>query len=170
VNVVLYLALALLQLGSPDAFSIRGNLQALYDEISQTTLRLGSESDVDQYHQVFHSLDWTFVDPAGKPHAWPETREQMVRALTEPRPEWMLASIDKMSLVQGGANVAVTVTTRRTIVDQEGKYGPNGGSHTITETTRFRDAWVSVDGQWKQKSREQVGQPKVAVDRPRSDD
>ena len=59
--------------------------------------------------------------------------------------------------------VLADMKTVRTIVDNEGKYGRKGDSHTLTETTTFRDRWVKVSDKWKMKSREQVKAPTVSV-------
>jgi hypothetical protein len=66
--------------------------------------------------------------------------------------------------VRDGATVTTKLTTVRTIVDDEGRYGRNGATHTVTETTVFHDTWVKAGDLWKLKSREQVGKPAVSVD------
>jgi hypothetical protein len=80
----------------------------------------------------------------------------------------MNQSIQKLSLTSGGAEVVVNLTTVRSIVDAEGRYGRQGAPHTLTETTTFRDGWVKVSDKWKFKSREQIGRPTVAVGKPES--
>jgi hypothetical protein len=55
------------------------------------------------------------------------------------------------------------------VVDNDGRYGRKGGSHTLTEATVFRGSWIKVADDWKLKSREQIGQPKVLVDKPPSE-
>jgi hypothetical protein len=56
--------------------------------------------------------------------------------------------------------------TVNAIVDREGRYGRRGASHTLTDTTTFKDRWVRVADEWKLKSREQIGRPSVSVDKP----
>lgn len=68
-----------------------------------------------------------------------------------------------------GVTVIVDLTTVRTIVDHEGRYGRAEVSHTLTETTVFRDRWVRVSGEWKLKSREQIGRPIESVDKHTTD-
>ena len=55
------------------------------------------------------------------------------------------------------------------MVDYDGRYGRKGGFHTVTEATVFRDGWIRVADDWKLKSREQIGQPKLLVDKPPSE-
>jgi hypothetical protein len=73
-------------------------------------------------------------------------------------------TIQKMSLVPEGATATTKLTTVRTIVDDEGKYGRKGATHTLTESTVFRDTWVKSGESWTLKSREQIGKPTVSVD------
>jgi len=169
VTVEVLLALAWLQVSSQESFSARADLQGLYDEISQSTLQFQSARDVDPIHEVLYTSDWVFVDASGQRHAWPEVREEAVGALATPRADSMTQSIRTLSLAPGGATVLVNVTTVRTIVDNDGRYGRKGSSHTLTETTVFRDGWVKVSDEWKVKSREQIGRPKLLVDKPPSE-
>jgi len=163
----LLLAAMLLQQGTvSDAFHVRGELQGLYDEISQATLQFVTESDVDLFHDVLYTPDWVFVDAKGEKHTWSQMRETAVQALSAPPLTWMNQSIQKMSLASDGAVVLVNLTTVRTIVDAEGRYGRKGASHTLTETTTFRDGWVRASDRWKLKSREQIGRPIVSADKP----
>ena len=167
---VMLLALALHQpaIGS-DAFNVGAELQGMYEEISQATLQFVTESDVDLFHDVLYMPDWVFVDAAGQKHTWSQMREREVQALSAPAFSSMNQSIQKLSLApDGAATVLVNLTTVRAIVDAEGRYGRQGASHTLTETTAFRDTWVKASGSWKLKSREQLGQPTVAVDKPES--
>ena len=168
-TLVVMLALTLLQQGAPpDAFEVQGELQGMYDEISQATLQFVTESDVDLFHEVLYTPDWVFVDRAGQKQTWPQVRERAIQALSAPRLNSMIQPIQKLSLVPDGATAVVRVTTVRTIVDTEGRYGRQGASHTLKETTTFRDTWVRVSDAWKQKSREQIGRPTVSVDKPES--
>ena len=45
-----------------EAFNLGGELQGLYEEISQATLQFVTESDVDLFHDVLYTPDWVFVD------------------------------------------------------------------------------------------------------------
>jgi hypothetical protein len=163
-TVFLLLWLAGLQSGAPDPFDVQSNLQGIYDELSQATMQFDTPADIDSFHHVFYTPDWVFVDAAGQRHSWAEMREHDVQALSGPRVDSMQQPIRKLSLVPDGATVTTKVTTVRTIVDQEGRYGRKGATHTLTESTVFRDAWVKSGESWKLKSREQVGKPAVSVD------
>lgn len=163
-TVVVLLLLAGLQSGSPDLFDVQSDLQSIYDELSQATMQFDTPADIDMFHTVFYTPDWVFVDAAGQRHSWTEMREQDVQALSGPRADSMQQPIQKLSLAPDGARVTTKLTTVRTIVDEEGRYGRKGATHTLTETTVFRDAWVKSGESWKLKSREQVGKPAVSVD------
>ena len=165
---VMLLALTLQKaaIGS-DAFNVDAELQGMYEELSQATLQFVTESDVDLFHDVLYTPDWVFVDAAGQKHTWSQMREREIQALSAPALSSLNQSIQKLSLApDGAATVLVNMTTVRAIVDAEGRYGRQGASHTLTETTAFRDTWVKTSGTWKVKSREQLGQPTVAVDKP----
>lgn len=162
---VLLLALTLQQGTASDTFNVRAELQGLYDEISQATLQFVTESDVDLFHDVLYTPDWVFVDATGQKQTWPQVREREVQALSAPPLSSMNQSIQKLSLAPDGATVVVNLTTVRSVVDAEGRYGRKGASHTLTETTAFRDVWLKASDKWKLKSREQIGQPIVSVDR-----
>jgi hypothetical protein len=94
-------------------------------------------------------------------------RQEAVRALSEPRLDSMMQTIVTLSVDSGGATVVVNVSTVRTIVDHEGRYGRPDASRTLTATTPFRDRWVKVADEWKLKSRDQIGRPSESVDKPR---
>jgi len=170
---VLLLALTLPRqaIGS-EAFNVGGELQGLYEEISQATLQFVTESDVDLFHDVLYTPDWVFVDATGQKYTWPQMREREVQALSAPPLSSMNQTIQTLSLTPDGATVVVNLTTVRTIVDAEGRYGRQGVRHTLTETTPFRDTWVKAppdndnNEKWKLKSRQQIGRPTVAVDKP----
>jgi ketosteroid isomerase-like protein len=165
-HTILLLALGLSQPNTADLVSIQADLQGLYDEISQASLQFLTETDIDDFHDVMYTPDWVFVDAAGQEHTWAQQREQAVQALTAPHHDPIVQSIQKLTLVPGGASILVNVTTVRTIVDDLGRYGAKGASHTLTETTPFRDTWIRDVDRWKVKSRQQVGQPKAVVDKP----
>ena len=164
---VLFLALMLPRqaIGS-QVFNVSAELQGLYVEISQATLQFVTESDIDLFHDVLYTPDWVFVDATGQKHTWSQEREREVQALSAPPLITMNQSIRTVSLTPDGATAVVNLTTVRTIVDAEGRYGRQGVSHTLTETTPFRDTWVKVSDSWKLKSREQIGRPTVSVDKP----
>ena len=151
--VVLSLVLALGQAGSQDLFSVRGELQGLYSEISQATLQFETEEDIDQFHAVLYTPDWVYVDASGQPHSWQQTRDDLFRSLKVSPIAWMSQDIEKLSLVPDGAMALVKMETVRTVVDNEGRFGRQGASHTLTEATMFRDAWVNTSDGWKLKSR-----------------
>ena len=163
---VLLLALTLLNPGAPpDTFDVQAELQGLYDEISQATLQFATESDVDMFHDVLYTPDWVFVDSTGHAQTWKAVRPDAIKALSAPPLDSMRQPIQKLSLAPDGATVVVNVTTAHTIVDTEGRYGRQGATHTLTETTPFRDRWVRDADDWKLTSREQIGRPTVSVDK-----
>jgi ketosteroid isomerase-like protein len=164
---ILLLAAALFIPGTPiDNFMVQAELQGLYDEISQATLQFATASDIDQFHEVLYTPDWVFTDTAGHTRTWAEMRQEAVRALSAPRLDSMTQPIRTLSVDSGGATVVVNVITVHTIVDHEGRYGRPDASHTLTETTAFRDRWVRVLDKWKLKSRQQIGRPGESVDKP----
>ena len=165
-HTILLLMLGLLQSSAPDTFSVQADLQGLYDEISQASLQFLTETDVDDFHEIMYTPDWIFVDTKGQQRTWAELREQAVQALNTPHHDPMVQSIQKLTLVPGGATAVVNVTIVRTVTDDDGRYGRKGASHTLNETTPFRDAWVATGDRWKMKSRQQVGPAKVVVDKP----
>jgi ketosteroid isomerase-like protein len=163
-NAVSLFTLALLQVAPGDLFSLRTQLQGLYDEISQATFQFDAESDIDDFHAVLYTPDWTFVDTEGRRHSWPEMRQQAVNSLSQPQPDSMQQVIQKLSFVADGATVVVTQTTTSTIVDGKGQYGRKGASHTLATIVLFRDDWVGADDHWRLKSRAQLGPPRTLVD------
>jgi hypothetical protein len=150
----------------PDTFDVKAELQGLYDEISQATLQFATAADVDEFHDVLYVPDWVFTDAAGHTQTWPDLRQAAIDALSMPRLDSMLQPIDKVSVDAEGATVVVNVITVHTIVDHEGRYGRKDASHTLTDTTTFRDRWVRVSDEWKLKSREQIGRQTETVDKP----
>jgi hypothetical protein len=163
---VLLLA-AMLANGTPaDTFDIQAELQGLYDEISQATLQFMTTTDIDQFHAVIYTPDWVFIDTAGHKKTWSEIRPEVVQGMLARRPESMTQPIKTLAVDHGVATVVVNVVTVRIIVDREGRYGRADGTHTVTDTTPFRDKWVKVSDEWKLKSREQIGPPSQLVDKP----
>ena len=152
---------------SRSTFAVQAELQSLYDEDSAAALQFFTPQDVDDFHSVFCTQDWFFLDAAGHRHAWSEMREQAAKQLTEPHALSIAQPINKVSLTRNGAIAVVTETTvRGSITDDEGRYGKKGARHTLTESTKYRDAWVQVGNEWKQQSREQIGRPSQRVDEP----
>jgi hypothetical protein len=163
---VLLLAAALFIPGTPaDTFDVQAELQGLYDEISQATLQFMTESDLDEFHEVLYTPDWVFIDTSGHEHAWADVRRGAVLALSAPRLDSMTQPIRTLSIDAKGALTVVNVVTVRTVVDREGRYGRAGASHTLTDTTAFRDRWIKVSDAWRLKSREQIGPPAESVDK-----
>jgi hypothetical protein len=163
----LLVAVALLiPAAAADTFEIQAELQGLYDEISQATLQFTTQSEVDQFHDVLYTPDWSFTDASGHARTWADVREEAFRALSAPRVDSMTQPIRKLSIDGNNATVVVDLVTVRTVVDQEGRYGHAGDTHTLTDTTSFRDRWIKVPGGWKLKSRQQIGGPTELVDKP----
>ena len=161
---IVILALALLQPGSQDLFMVHGELQGLYEELSQGVLQAGNETDLDDLDAVLYTPDWVLVDADGKQHGWPEIRDETIKAQTSTPLERMTQTIQKLSVASDRATVLVNVTIVRTIVDEDGRYGPKGRTLALDETNLFRDTWVKDSTGWKLKSRKQVGQPKLRAD------
>src|SRR5262249_9520283 len=107
-------ALAWLQTASLDPFSVRADLQGLYDEISQATLQFTSEADVDQFHGVLYTPDWVFVDASGERREWGQLREQAFQEFAAGHLEWMAQAVQKLSVTGDTATVVVNVTVVRT--------------------------------------------------------
>jgi len=151
---------------SRNTVAVQAELQSLYDEDSAAALQFFTPQDVDDFHTVFCTQDWFFLDADGHRHAWSEMREQEAKQLTEPHALSITQPINRVSLTQSGAVVVVTVTTVRGITDDEGRYGTKGARHTLTESTKYRDSWVQAGDGWKQQSREQIGRSSQRVDEP----
>jgi len=148
-----------------EVVSVRADLQALYDEISQAGFQFSSATDVDLFHEVLYTSDWTFIDAAGQPRAWQDVREEVIQSVKTRPYTSMIQAVEKLSLVNGGASVDVSVTTVRKIVDKQGRSGHAGETRTLVEKTMFRDAWVNANGQWKLQTRQQIGQPRVVIEK-----
>lgn len=162
---LLTVALAVPSAAPRNAFDVQTQLQGLYDEITDGTLQFLTPADVDLFHDMLYAPGFVFIDAAGQVHKWQAIREQQVAALGAPLPDAATQVIRKLTLVHDGAIAAVTMTTVRTVVDDEGRYGRKGASHTVTEITPFRDQWARVDDAWKLLSRTQTGRMTVAVDK-----
>ncbi len=148
---------------SPGAFQAWMDLQALYDEISQVDVPYVTQADLDQFHDVLYTPDWVFVDVDRKTHTW--AQEQALEARSGP-PDSLVQLIERLTLTPDGATAVISATSVRTIVDAVGEYGRPGGSHTLTDTSVYRDRWVKVGDEWKLKSREQLSPTRVALDKP----
>ena len=159
-------AFGLLQAASPDTFAVQADIQGRYAEISQATLQFATEQDVDDFHDVMYTSDWAVTDVAGQRHEWAQLRAEALQALTAPRLDAMVQSIQTFSLTPSGATAVVNVTTVRTVIDAEGRYGPKDATHRLNETTSYRDTWVRVGDGWRLKAREQLALHKVQVDKP----
>ncbi len=168
-NVLTAAMLMVLQAGPQSIFSIHCDLQGLYDEMSQATLTSRSAGDVDMFHEVFYTPDWTFVDTEGQRHSWAELRQQAIDALTTRPFTGMHQVIHELTPRADSATVTVNVITVKKITDSEGRYGRAGLAHTIYEITPFRDTWLRAADSWKLQMREQVGSPRTLVDQTPSD-
>jgi len=149
-----------------DSFVVQAELQSLYDEESAAALQFFTTQDIDDFHGVFCTDNWFFLDAAGQRHTWSDMRGQAAKLLAEPRATSISQPISKLSTTRDGAVALVTVTTVRDVVDDEGRYGRKGARHTLTESTRYKDTWVQVGDGWKQQSREQIGRASQRVDEP----
>src|SRR5215510_16319397 len=69
---------------SRNTVAVQAELQSLYDEDSAAALQFFTPQDVDDFHSVFCTQDWFFLDADGHRHAWSEMREQEAKQLTEP--------------------------------------------------------------------------------------
>ena len=148
-----------------DAGSVQASLQEIYDEISAATLGWETAVDVEDLESALYSQDWVFIDSNKQLHSWQQVREEGGLPVQKPALTWVAQTIQKLSLTPEGAAAVVNMSTVRTVVDREGRYGRRGASHSVTETTTFRDRWIAGPDGWKMKSREQLGRFIVAVDR-----
>lgn len=145
-------------------FNIRTDLQGIYDEVSQVEIPFGGGAQ-DVYASVFFAPDWTFVDLAGNRHGWAEKRAlDLSERLATP---WdsRIQRIRSLEILPDGASTVVYVTTSRSIVDTEGRYGRKGVCRRLREEAVYSDKWVKVADKWKMASREQTSPSKVAVDK-----
>ena len=154
-----------LQVQNPETFSVRCDLQGMYDEIAQATLESHSTDQIDMYHQVFYTPDWAFVDADGHRHDWPELRRQAVDALNQPGPTTLRSAILEISVTAESASALIHLISVKTIVDTEGKYGHPGLTHTLADVTPMRDTWIKNGVTWRLRLREQIGATRVLVDK-----
>jgi hypothetical protein len=151
-----------------NTFVVQAELQGLYDEESAAALQFFTTQDIDDFHGIFCTENWFFLDAAGKRHSWSDMRGEAAKLLTEPRASSISQPISKVSLDRDRVIALVTATTVRDVVDDEGRYGRKGARHVLSESTRYRDTWVQVGDGWKQQSREQIGRASERVDVPAS--
>ena len=145
-------------------FNVSAELQGIYDEVSQVEIPIGANTQ-DLYSSVFFTPDWTFVDLAGKRQSWAEKRAlDLSERLATP---WdsRIQRIHSLTILPDGASTVVYVTTTRTIVDSEGRYGRKGVRRTIREQAVYSDKWVKVADKWKLASRAQASPTKVSLDK-----
>ncbi len=152
-----------------EAFVVRCDLQAIYDEMASTTLAARSAADVDMFHNVFYTPDWAFIDVDHQRHEWADLRRQEIEALSRPAPQMFRMAIQTLSTAANGATVVVRVITVKRFTDAEGKYGKPGLEHTIAQITEMRDAWVRDGGLWRMQLREQLAAPRQLVDKMPAD-
>lgn len=165
----LLLPLVLLQVSAHDSFMVASELRGLYDEMSQATLEYNTAAELDDFHRVFCTPDWVFIDLQGKRHDWQEMGEKAIQNVSGPPLETMTQTIRQIAVAPGGVTDVVEVTTvrnlldDRAVVDAQEQYARRGEVQMETATTFFRDTWVETPGDWKLKSREQLIQTKVSV-------
>ncbi len=161
----LALAAVLQTTPQPDPAQTAGDLQAMYDEITETTLSGTSADDFDTFHAVFFTNDWTFTDKSGGHHTWRDVREETIRSWLERPADTMRDVIRRAELHDGSAVTDVSSIVIKVVVDTDGKYGGRGMSHRVAESTPMRDRWVLGEYGWRVQSREQVGDARVFVDK-----
>lgn len=149
------LVASLLNAGDDAAFAERAELQGLYDELTQATLAFQTIDELDDFHAVLYTPDWTFIDINLQPHTWTEMREQALAALDAPPPDSITESIRTMSTDPAGVVAVVEVKTVRTTTGVDGRTHPESVSET------FRDVWVKAGTSFKLKSRQQMTLPVV---------
>ena len=161
------LILALMLSGTPqDLFLVQSDLQALYDEINQDSLAFLQPSDLDLFHAVRFTDDWTFVDAQGQRHSWSDMRQAALDRFENE--EWSNAAIQKLvSYKDDTAVVLVNVT----VVKKSAKAdSPTGGQKdAVPQTaavTTYRDTWVHAGDTWKLRMREQIGAPRTVPYKP----
>ncbi|MBZ5559431.1 MAG: hypothetical protein LAO77_19340 [Acidobacteriia bacterium] len=164
-NLLVFAMLGMLQTTPQNMFSIKCDLQGLYDEIAQATLSARSAKDVDLFHDVFYTSGWLFVDGEGKRLSWTELRDQTIETSMRQKFTSMRQVMQDVTLNPDGATVLINYITVRTIVDNDGKYGPIGATHTIAEVIPMRDTWIKTAVSWKLQLREQLGGPRTFVDK-----
>lgn len=163
--VALALAAALQSAPRQDASQTAGDLQAMYDEITETTLSATSAEDFDNFHAVFFTPDWAITDQAGARHTWAELREQTIHDWLAQPADTMRDVIRRAELHEGAAVTEVSSIVIRSVIDEEGKYGARGAAHRVAESTPMRDHWVQGANGWRLQSREQAGKPTVFIDK-----
>jgi hypothetical protein len=148
-----------------DAFTLRCDVQAWYDELAQTVLQSRTPSDIDMVHSVFEMDDVSFVDADGHRHDWNDTRARMLQILQEPIPDQLRLVLRDVKASSGGVVAVVRWVTLRTATESEGRDGHAGASHATATVVTYRDTLVQSGTTWKLKMREQVGAPETIVDK-----
>ena len=159
------LAAALQATPHQDPGQTAGDLQAMYDEITETTLSATSAEDFDNFHAVFFTSDWTFTDRQGVHHTWSELHDAAIHDWLNQPADSMRDVIRRADLRDASAVTDVSSIVIRVVVDADGKYGARGASHRIAESTPMRDHWVLGETGWKVQAREQMGETKLFVDK-----
>jgi len=165
----LFVALVVAVAAPRDPFLVQVDLQSLYDEDSAAELQFDTTADIDRFHEVFCTADWIFIDADGSRHLWEDVRDRAASLLTTPRFDSIEQPIQKLALTPSGATVVVAMTTLRAVVDSEGRFGRAGVTHTVAETTTFRDTWAETANGWRQTSRQQIGAVKRVTGQPPDD-
>jgi len=148
-----------------DAFTLRCDVQAWYDELAQTVLQSRTPGDLDIVHGVFETEDVSFVDADGHRHDWADARQRMVQTLQEPLPDQLRLVLRDVKTTSNGTIAVVRWITLRTSTDNEGRSGHAGASHAVATVVTYRDTLVQSGTAWKLKMREQIGAPETLVDK-----
>ena len=76
-------------------------LAAMVPAVRAAALQLFATQDIDDFHGVFCTENWLFLDAAGQRHPWSDMRGQAAKLL-----------ISKISLTRDGAQHTLTLSTR----------------------------------------------------------
>ncbi len=147
-------------------FDTQVELQAMYDEISETYGPGMTANDFNMFDDVVYTSDWTFVDQSGRHLTLSQVNERDAKS---PEPDSVIERIEKLSVAAGGVTTLVTSISVHSFVDTAGRYGRAGASHTMSEITPYRDQWVRTTGGWKMRMRTQVGSTRTVIDKPEFD-
>lgn len=149
-NAIAVLVLGATLAGAPasvNQFQVRAEIQSLYDEISQATLQFVTPQDVDQFHAVLFTSDWSLVDAKGQKRSWADVRGDAIKTLPEPPYDSILQSIQKLTLNHDGTEAVALVRVKTSRVD---------GRTVVEDSSIYRDTWTKTDDGWKVKQREQI--------------
>jgi hypothetical protein len=169
---VALLTLFLLQVQPPvtDRATALGDLQAMYEQLSQSVIAAQSSTltdptvNADMIHESVDSPTCTFVDAGGAARQWADVRPAVVQELKAEPYDSLNATVRSLSLHGDRAVVDVVIEGSRTLVDTGGRYGPKGATHTLTEDRYGRDTWVMTDGDWRRVKHEVSHPPRELVD------